>query len=541
MKNSPLLLLIRTYNPFFIWPGVAFIVGGIFAALIVDTTNWWNITLMSLGTILLILFLIANLTEVKAVGKRRSTVAQANIILVSIAVSAIVIGVNYIVNRHPVTFDMTSNKLYTLSDQTLDILKNLKQDVTVTFFTSAKKSSAEIQKAQQLLQEYAKKTTKFHFETVDIDKNPTDAKRLGIHEYNTVVFESGDNRKDVLQRDYVTYAMQGRQPMPKFQGEGAFTSALVKMADTTHLNFYFTQGHGERDFNNPQPEGLNMFKDLLEKENYTLKTLDLLTTGKIPDDAAVIAILGPSKPFSSSEIDLLEKYLSQGGKLVICVDPTVKSGLEPLLKIYGVKFGDDLVVDTTSYAFPDIRALVPQYIFQAIVEKLSDDHIASILPFWRSVQKINSDLKTYPQTVFLQTTDKGWGITNMKEKKPVYHPGVDTKGLCPWQWPLNWTPDSTASPNTNSPKKTRLVVYGNSSFLSNQFIQQFGNLDLALNTFSWAAEEENKITVHPKEDDIRQVDLSNVSVNIIYYLTVWILPLSILATGIFVWYRRRSL
>ncbi len=128
--------------------------------------------------------------------------------------------------------------MYTLSDQTTDILKKLPQDVNVTLFTSAA-APRRRSRGPTTLEEYAKVSNKFHFKVIDGDKNPSEAKRLGLHEYNTVVFESGDNRKDVLQRDYVTYAMgQGRQPTPKFQGEGAFTSALVKMADTTHLTFY---------------------------------------------------------------------------------------------------------------------------------------------------------------------------------------------------------------------------------------------------------------------------------------------------------------
>lgn len=536
MKIQPLLLQVRSMNEAVLGVGLLLMIGGFFSFLIMDTTTWWNLTLVVLGVLTLAVFLAANLAQVKAVGKKRSTMVQANLALVAVAMLAITGGLNYVVSRHPIRFDMTANKVYTLSDQTLDILSKLPQDVNVSFFTSPKRSSAEIQRAQQLLEEYGKKSSKFKFKVIDGDKNPSEAKRLGIHEYNTVVFESGDNRKDVLQRDYVTYAMgQGRQPVPKFQGEGAFTSALVKMGDTTHLTFYFTEGHGEKEFNNPQPEGMNTFKDMLEKENYTLKTVNLLTGGKIPDDAAVVAIMGPTKPFQPAEAVLLKDYVEKGGKLVLCVDPLVKTGLDSILKDFGIKLGNDVVIDQTSYAYPDVRSLIPQYGFHPIVEKLSDNHVATIMPFSRSVQKVDPLLKGVNQTVFMSSTDKGWGETSLKDKNLKYDAGVDLKGPVPVAMACEWTNPENAA------KVTRLVVYGNANFFTNQFLQGPGNLDVALNTFSWAAIEENKISIHPKEEDDRVLTLSNVTANLIKYLTVWIMPLAVLAAGGFIWYRRRSL
>ncbi len=535
MNPSAFFNQVRAYNTYVLSAGLALLFGGLLAVAVLNTANWWNLALVGLGLLALALFLAANLAEVKAVGKKRATVVRANLTFVSLAMLGIVIGLNYIVSSHPVRFDLTSNKIYTLSDQTRDVLKKLTQDVDVTLFTSSRRSSAEIQKAQQLLEEYAKGSNKFHFKVVDGDKNPSEAKRLNITEVNTVVFQSGDNRKDVLQRDYVTYALQGRQPMPKFQGEAAFTQALMTMTDTTHLAVYFTEGHGEKDLSNPQPDGYNNLKSLLEKQNYDVKTVNLLTSGKIPDDAAVLAVLGPEKPFDASEEKLVSDYLQKGGKLVLFVDPTVKCGLDPLLKDYGVKLGDDIVVDPTSYAYPDIRALVPQYSYHAIVEKLSDSHMASILPFMRSVQKIDPGIKGVTQTVFLQTTDKGWGITNFKEKKPVYHPGLDTKGPVPLAIACE-----VASPGDPT-KKTRLVVYGGSTFLANQTVEQYANPDLGVNTFSWATEQENKISIHPREDETRILNLTNVSVSLIFWVCVVIIPFGTLLVGGVLWWNRRSL
>jgi ABC-type uncharacterized transport system involved in gliding motility auxiliary subunit len=538
LAQTPFFIKVRTYNQPLLVMGLVLVLAGILAVLIFNTTNWWNLTLVGLGVVDLGLFLAANLTEVKEVGKKRSTLVRANLTLVALAMVGIVCGLNYVVSRHPIRFDLTSNKLYTLADQTKEVLKALKQDVNVSMFVSNKRQTnvqAEVHRAQQLLEEYAKITPKFHFKLVDVDQNPSDAKKLGIHEYNTVVFESGDNRKDVLQRDYVTYSMQGRQPTPKFQGEGAFTSALVKMNDTTHPVFYFLEGHGEKESGSPQPEGFNTFKDMLDQQNYAVKTLNLLTTGKIPDDATGLAIVGPTHSFQPAESALIDDYLKKGGKLILCVDPGVKVGLEPVLKDFGIKLGNDLVVDETSYAFPDVRVVIPQYLSQAIVEKLSNDHIATLMPYTRSVQALTPLLKDVTQSPIMQTTDKGWALSDLKSKTLKFHPGIDTKGPVTMALAFEW------SIPTDATKKARIVVFGNSNIFTNQFLQGPGNLDMGLNTFSWVALEENKISIHPKEDDMRVMNLSNVGAGFIYYLTVWVMPIAILALGGWVWYRRRSL
>jgi ABC-type uncharacterized transport system involved in gliding motility auxiliary subunit len=213
----------------------------------------------------------------------------------------------------------------------------------------------------------------------------------------------------------------------------------------------------------------------------------------------------------------------------------MKVGLDSVFKDFGIKLGNDFLVDQTSYAFPDVRVVIPTYLSNPIVEKLSENHIASLMAFGRSIQTQSPALKDVTQTPLMQTTDKGWALTDLKSKTLKFRPGLDTKGpvtmavACEWALP------------TDATKRARLVVYGNSNFFTNQFLQGYGNLDLGLNSFSWAAQVENKITIHPKEDSMRVMNLSNVSANFIYYLTVWVMPIAILALGGWVWYRRRSL
>jgi ABC-type uncharacterized transport system involved in gliding motility auxiliary subunit len=533
----PLLAKSRAYNEALLAGGLVLLLAGGLAALILKDATWWSVALMALGTLVLGVFLAANLAEVKEVGRKRGTVARANLGLVALAMVAILGGLNFIVARHPVRFDLTSNKFFTLSAQTLETLKGLKQDVQVTMVLSSRRSSAEVQKAVALLEEYGKHSTKFKFKTVDADKDPTAATDLGVREPNTVVFEAGKNRKDVQQKDYITYAFTGgRQPQPKFQGEGAFTSALVKMGETAQLTVYFTEGHGERDPNNPQGDGLNQFKDVLEKQNYLVKTHDLLKTGKLPEDVTVLMAAGPQRSFQPAEVQLLKDWLLQGGTLVLALDPRVRTGLDPLLADYGVKLGNDVLVDPVSHNFVNAVEVIPEFQHHAIVEKLSSSRIPVLMPYARSLQKTEAGLKEVGSTFFLQTTDKGWGETDFTSKKgATFQAGVDTKGPVPMGAAFERPVEGSAD------KKTRMVVFGTSAFLTNQYLTAGGNQDIAANSLSWAAQVESKISILPKEEDVRMVQLSAAGASFVKYLSLLVLPFSVLGLGVWVWYRRRSL
>jgi ABC-2 type transport system permease protein len=144
-------------------------------------------------------------------------------------------------------------------------------------------------------------------------------------------------------------------------------------------------------------------------------------------------------------------------------------------------------------------------------------------------------LKGATATVMMQTTDKGYGETDLHDKALKYHPGIDLKGPVPMavaaEWPLPDQPNTTA----------RLVVFGNSTFITNQMVQAPGNIDLGLNSFSWAVGDDSKISIHPKEDTNRVLNLSNVGASFIGYFTIMVLPGAVLIAGIVIWWRRRSL
>jgi len=532
---------LRPYNEVLVFLGSLFLLGATLAVLVTNQVAWWAIVLFVLGFIVLGGFLAANLREVKDAGKQHGVQVRANLSLMAVAVLIIVIAVNYIIQRHPLQYDMTSNKVHTLSPQTLEALKALKSDVTATMFVTQKKQPVpEVGRARELLRQYAKHSTKFHFETIDADVEPAKVKQYGVHEYNTVMFEGNGNRKDVLQRDYVTYAFQGRKPTPKFQGEQAFTNALIRMGDTAPLTVYFTEGHGERELASPQNVGLNVFKQMLEGGNYVVKSHKFFPENKVPSDCSILAAIGPTKPFTPAEASVIATWLRKGGKLILCLDPLTSVGLEEVFTDFGVKLGRNVVIDKTSFAPPDLVAVVPQYINHAITDKLAESRIVSVIPYSRSVQKVDPRLKDVSASLLLLTTDQGGGETDLKSREPKLGP-EDMKGPVHMAYAFEWTPPAAEGASNTRTVKSRLVVFGSSPFLTNALGTAPGNMDLGVNAFNWAAMQESKISIRPKQDEQQVLNLTNVGAAFVKYLVLLILPLAILGFGGYLWYRRRSL
>jgi ABC-2 type transport system permease protein len=531
---------LRSYNEVLVFAGVLLVLSAGLSVLILNKTPWWSLVILVVGLVSLGLFLAANLKEVRETGKRHGVQVRANLSLLAISVVVIVVSINYVIQRHPLRYDMTSNKIFTLAPQTRDALKALKSDVTATMFVTQKKQGQvpEVGRARELLRQYSKESKKFRLEVVDADVDASTVKKYGVHEYNTVVFESAGNRKDVLQRDYVTYSFQGRQPTPKFQGEQAFTNALLRMTDSAPLTVYLTEGHGERELGSPQNIGLNIFKQVLEGSNYVVKSLKIYQD-KIPADCSVLASVGPSKPFSQAEAEIVREWMKKGGKFILCVDPNTQPGLDGLFADYGVKLGRDIVVDKTSFMMPDLTAVIPELINHAITEKLTENRVFAVIPFCRSVDKTEARLKDVSQSILLRTSDNGWGETDLKGREPKYGPG-DRKGPVPMAYAFEWTPPVEGGGNAAS-VKSRLVVFGSSTFLTNSLGTAPGNMDLGTNAFNWAALQEGKISIRPKEDEQRMLSFTNVGASFVRILVIFLLPIGILAFGGYLWYRRRSL
>ncbi|TMA30635.1 MAG: hypothetical protein E6J88_05420, partial [Deltaproteobacteria bacterium] len=254
---------------------------------------------------------------------------------------AALVGANYIVVKKPKSWDLTKDKIFTLSDQTSGMLKGLKDNVTVSAFYAA--SEPEYTELEQRLRQYSAQSDKLKVEFVDPFKHPAVVKEMNISQTGPrVIVKSGS-----------------KESRAKDVSEEALTNALIEVTRGSAKKVYFTKGHGEHAVGDSTERGLKNFVDSLKSEGYQTDEIVLAEHKEMPADTAALVVAGPVGGFSEGEVKLVKEWVDKGGKIVAMVDPGVTTGLEPAFESWGIKIGKDEVIDPEAQN-PEI-AIAQQY------------------------------------------------------------------------------------------------------------------------------------------------------------------------------------
>ncbi|MDD5560243.1 Gldg family protein [Candidatus Methylomirabilis sp.] len=506
------------------------VAGGIAYNIRPDLKTWMGSVLL-LGAILILVSVYRSFGGIMAWLNRRSTITGLNVVVMTMLVLGIIGLVEVISAKHNTRFDLTQGKRYSLADQTKKVIRGLATDVQVTAFFRA--DQAERQPAEDLLRQYADLSQRFRFEVVDPDRNPGRAKRYGIATYGTTVLETKDKEEKISEVD-----------------EEHLTNGLVKLLREGKRTIYFLKGHGENELEDGSRNGYRQAKEAIEKANYQVKELLLLREREVPQDASMLVISGPKRDLAESELQALQAFIERGGKLLIQLDPFAASSLKVFVSRYGITIGDDVIVDQNArvmggdYLMPVVSTYYPHAITQNFT-------LASLFPFARSVDVA----KPSPQGVTVQKlgetgpgswaeTDKGelnrgqLGFEKGQDREgPVPVGAIATVQVKPATAQKSEAEKAATAQRTNEeqtdkqPEMARLVVYGNSAFASNNFLNFSGNRDLFLNSISWLAEEEGMISIRPREAKNTPIILSAAQGRMAFWFLVVVVPGLFLVSG----------
>jgi ABC-type uncharacterized transport system involved in gliding motility auxiliary subunit len=445
-------------------------------------------------------------------------------VILSLSFIGIVALLNYLGMRHPLRWDLTENKSFTLSAQTTRILKNLKEPVKVTAFY--KVSNSMRQEMINLLESYRDQANgKLTIEFVDPERQPGIALRYGISTSDVVILERGTLRKTVT----------GTQ-------EQDVTNALLGVSREKKPIVYFLQGHGELDPEDFDPaKGLSGVKQALEGENYQVSKLYLQASGgKVPADASALVIAGPDKALTPPERQAVADYLGKRpGRVLLLLRPQVQTGLESVVAKYGVQVGNNLVIDAGRNIQNDVSApAVTEYASHPITKDLLST--IAFFPLVRSVQLISPPPQVNGLELFRSSSDS-WAESNLKANMLVKKDPQDTVGPLALAVALSIdiSPEAKVGAANIQKSQARLVVFGNASFASNGFARLLGNGDLLLNSLAWLAEQEDLISIRAKDTRDTKLELTNQQNQMVFYVSVVGMPLLMLLLGIFVWWKRR--
>jgi hypothetical protein len=442
----------------------------------------------------------------------------SNVLVMTLAFFGILTLVNILANRHPARVDLTEMREFTLSPQSARVLQNLDRPVRIIGFYQG--GDPREQLVRDLLSEYQVHTQLISFEFHDPDLEPRLASQYQPTNYGALIFLSAGRRYESFGTD-----------------EQTLSSALVRVTSDEQKGIYFVTGHGERQLDDYDPEGMGLIRQVLERENYRAQEMNLaLLKAGLPQDTAVVVVAGPKREYFERELDLLRVWLEEGGRLMLLYEPGAPVPLAGDLKAWGVTVGDDVIVDPPhgliintdegEVVLEDVL-LLQDYPFHPITRDLTN--FLTYFPAARSIRVEPGDGATKPNAQPLVSTGpKSWGEVT-QDAEMSYDPTEDDLG------PLH-----LGVAIEDFDHGARLIVFGDSDFVDNQSVQgPVANIDLFVNSVNWLADDEDMISIRPRPRVNRQLRLLPMQRTFILNTVVVVLPLLFVTAGVAVWWRRR--
>ena len=503
--------------------GLTLIVAGIVVGLI--TGNWLlpTVGLLAVGTILIVIWFILISKNKKSFWTRRSTQAGTNALIATAAMLAIIGLINFVAVGNSLRFDLTETQLFTLSPQSQEIVQNLSQPLKVWVFDRSINPET-----QTLLENYRRYGNNFQFELVDPEIKVGLAEKFKVQSLGEVYLEYGDKKQRIETIDAA---------IGSSLSEVQLTNAIEKIQRDRTPYIYFLQGHGEPQLD-ANEGGLSQAVNSLEARGYQVQPLNLALSNQIPENAEVIVVAGPTKQLFPAEVQALKDYLDRGGRLLFLLAPKTDPGLTPLLQDWGVKLDDRLAIDASGagniLGFGPAAPIINNYGNHPITSNFNNG--ISVFPESRPLEI--SELEGVDAIPLVVTNENTWGESNPAAEEIVFDPQVDIKGPLNLALALTRTQSSDKQQEKNT--QSRLVIFGSSTFALNGWFQQQLNSDLILNSVNWlAGEDEQILSISPREQTNRRINLTPLQAGIISWMALLIMPLIGLIVAVITWWRRR--
>ena len=536
------------------WAGIAVVAAGMVARFVVPERQelwWWTLVA---GLALVLVYGLGQWRSYAALFQRRQarygTLAASGVVLGL----AILVAANYILARQNKRWDLTAAQQYSLSDQTVRVLESLESPIRVLVFAQ----EVDFPRYRDRLGEYEYTSDRVSLELIDVDKNPVLARQYEVQAYGTVVF------------DY-----NGRIERVVSDQEQDLTNGLIKAVEGEERKAYFLQGHGERSPTGTERDGYSALADALRLDNLSVETVILSQAGAVPEDAAVLVAAGPATDLLPAEADMLRDWLEGGGKLLVLLDPPDgpdaenRENLIGLIAEWGIEVGQDIVVDVSGVgqllgtdATVPVASTYPQH---PITDRFA---LLTAFPLARSVKPAEGGAGGRVATSFAETSPRSWAESNLDlssgevamEEDQGDVPGpisiaaavsatveTDAEGGSPAGEAAGGDTgdghdhgaEAGAEEESDAPVEARLAVFGDSDFAANGSLGIQGNRDLVLNAINWLAEQENLISIRPREPEDRRITVTADQQFRIFAASIFLIPGVIVGAGVYTWWRRR--
>ena len=499
----------------FLWGPLAFFLGGLIVSLIFDFKSYWSVLTL------------------------RTAKNGMNLGLSLLVILTILSSIAYLTSLWDKTFDLTEEKLYSLSPQTIQLLDSMKGgSILVKIFHKGQNKSEVKRNLKDRFKIFTQYAHHFKISFIDAYKN------------NKLAHEYLSNLSDKDSMDiFVFLEYAGKKVRVSFPiNEEKVLSAMIRVSRRAEKNIYFTTGHRERDFSSKGTEGLESFRTALEESSFNLVEWNFIEEKTaLPEDAQALLIIGPSQPFFEKEIQWIEEYIDKKGKVFIALDPGQGHNLAPFIeKKLGIQFKNNFVgtLNLRNILRNETSVAGVRYSSNSPVTQFFEKHFkGSARSFFYEVSELAPS----------DSASSKWNLLNLVYSDPASYvvKSLSTKpgrqklqsrvvGMSVEEYAQTHQ-DKKEGSSTEKPKEGfSAVVFGDSDFLTNKAFHVGVNRDLALNAVSYLADQGDLISLRPKKVKGTKVVLTSSSRYILFIFGVF-LPLifSVLA-GISWLYRKKA-
>jgi len=438
--------------------------------------------------------------------------AQNGVFVVILLVLAGMLAV--IARQHAVQWDLTGSGRNSLSSASVDVLKKLDGPVTVTAYATPQDPRlGDLRKhIGDFIARYQRAKPDVTLVFIDPREQPKAAARAGVQVNGELVVEHAERseRLNVL-------------------SELDFTNLLIRLSRPSERLVMSLDGHGERSLVNGANHDLGDFGKQLTQKGIGVSALNLTIAPQVPDNISVLVIASPQVDILPAELAKLMRHVERGGNLLWLIDQEPLHGLEELAERVGLVLSPGVVVDPDAIergGRPVMSVAAPgSYSGHAILHGM---RMNTLFPFARAIA-VNAS-EGWTVTPLVEVAQRGWIETDDLGGRIVFDKGKDTAG------PVQI---AVALERSREEKTQRIVIVGSGHFLANMYLGNGGNLDLGVNVINWLAGDERLISIQPRSASDTALDLTKGVLLAIVIVFLIALPLALLGTGGWIWWRRR--
>lgn len=437
--------------------------------------------------------------------------------------------INFFAFRYDKSVDITADKINSLSLESLEILDSLKEPVEFRVYHQGAVHSNQNITLKLMFKKYQRESPMVKPLFIDAHKDPSSAKYLKREDLGKiVVFISKGERTERV-----------REPI----SEESLTAAMFRLGQTDSKKIYFLTGHGERNISDQKGSGtgVNLLNEALKMKGLKTDTLNLLQKQKVPEDAAMLAVLGPKKALFEKELILIKDYLAEGGRVLVAGDPSQKTNLNSLVRPFGVEFEENYLLATQTVTGADALSVLGQRfdVNNAITAKF-DPNAITLFYETSGLKKIKAK-KNFKTSLMVETPLIVIPVKSLETYKK------EIEGKDPVSKTVAMTVEGDLGDEAhkghdhaeNEIPKFMLAVFGDSDFLTDIYFETGFNKDLALNTFAELSGLTNLITIRPRTAKDTKLVLTTGNSTFVVLIPI-LIPLLLLIIAAILWFRKRG-